>query len=153
MQDDDLISLFAQYHEESDTPSSSTSLIESDDFDALVDAAIVDEFDFGGSFGESVAALAGSAGPEEPNVSVESPAPWVPEVTDTDQAASFGVDGLFGDDFPAVALSDADLIALRPELERIGEKKSKEPVILTCWREGCSYTTTQQRHLNAHESR
>ena len=144
MQDDDLISLFAQYHEETDTPSSSTSLIESDDFDALVDAAIVGEFDFGDSFDETVAALAGSAGPEEPNVSVESPAPWVPEVTDADQAASFGVDGLFADDFPAVALSDADLIAFR---------QRKEPVILTCWREGCSYTTTQQRHLNAHESR
>ncbi len=165
MQDDDLTSIFAQgcFHEEIDTPNSSTSLSESDDFDA----ATMGDYDFDGSFGEkTVGALGCSAGPEDPNVSVESPAPWVPDFTNTDgQAASFGADGLFDDDFD---LSKVDPSVLRPELEGTGclpslpaggrdvKKHSthhKEPLVLKCWREGCSYTTTQQRHLNAHESR
>jgi hypothetical protein len=101
------------------------------------------------------------AGLGDLNVSVEPPLPLAHDFADTDQEASFG-DGNFDDyfrqtdDLNIAELEGTGYAACLPAGGLTGEKcpaHPKKPVVLSCWREDCSYTTTQQRHLNAHEAR
>lgn len=142
-----------------DVGASAASLPQDDDLTGVFAQSCFDEGFDSGVFEETIGALGYSAGLGDSNVSVEPALPSAHNFADVDQAAFFGGSddhNLQTEDLNVAELEGADCPPCPLAGGWTGEKyptHPKKPADLRCWREGCSYTTTQQRHLDAHEAR